>query len=74
MRFSETTFESTNENGVIDVCIDIPSNFEYDRLVSYRLEIVASGATAQCKSGWLNSRLLGLATYNIQLWLRVEGL
>ena len=46
VRFSQNVYRTSNERGVVDVCIVIPDTYEYDRDVSFNLTVITTESTA----------------------------
>ena len=47
MSFTQEVFRSSSERGVLDVCINVPNDFQYQRSVIYQLQVLPGGTTGQ---------------------------
>ena len=47
MSFTQEVFRSSSEAGVLDICINVPNDFQYDRPVIYQLQVLPGGTTGQ---------------------------
>ena len=47
MSFTQEVFRSSSEAGVLDVCINVPNDFQYERPVIYQFQVLSGGTTGQ---------------------------
>ena len=47
MSFTQEVFRSSSEGGVLDVCINVPNDFQYERPVIYQLQVLPGGTAGQ---------------------------
>ena len=47
MSFTQEVFRSSSEAGVLDICINVPNDFQYERPVIYQLQVLPGGTTGQ---------------------------
>ena len=45
--FTQEVFRSSSEAGVLEVCINVPNDFQYERNVIYQLQVLPGGTAGQ---------------------------